>query len=512
MKLTLEMLLYFISSLNPEIVCRSRIPSLYVGVKAFFKDVEHTAQCIYVSSLKEVLQNQDVLTEEMTVLAVRDEELPQEELESFPCTLILVDQEQNVLFLVNLLVDIFSRLQEWDKTMHISVLEGKDVQDLVDLSQELLQYPVIVFDVTFNVLAYSQNTIGRYEDFDHTVQNGYTNTELMTRINANKIFENLEKGSPLVKTGVREKDQYDIFLNFYSGEVLLGYACVIPGKKEPEQGYLDLLKLFAENISFCLKRDYESSRYGKMMHETFLLNLMNPSSISREKLIEQAHNMDNFSLEGRFALWVIEFTKIQKAPMPFIARHINQEMSDIRPFIYDNRICLLKSFEQEGKPDEAITPQEINKIDDLLNNYEFYMGVSNIFYDITNIYYAYIQARAATSFQRKDEQYSRYKDIMYRHMFSYVEKEMPVSSLYPEFYLRIKEYDRDKGTNYLHIIMTYLECNCNATHAGEKLYLHRNSVRKAVQFVEDRWGIEVSDVNVRNGFFLSEMIDSYISE
>ncbi len=512
MKLTLEVFLYFISSLNPQMIRKSKSSTDFIGVKAFFPDIEHTAQCIYVASLKEVYQNRGVLTEDMTVLAVRDTELPTEELEAFPCTLILVDKKYNVLFLVNLLVDIFGRLQEWDKTMHIFVLEGKDVQELVDLSQELLKYPVIVFDVTFNVLAYSQNMIGKYKDFDRTVQNGYTDTEMMARINANKIFENLEKGSILVRTGVRKKDQYDIFLNFFSGEVLLGYACVIPGEQEPEQGYLDLLKMFAENISFCLKRDYENSRYGKMMHETFLLNLMNSSSISREKLIEQAHNMDNFSLEGRFALWVIEFSEIHKAPMPFIARQIDQEMRDIRPFIYNNQICLLKSFEQDGKPDEAITQGEINKIDELLNNYEFHVGVSNIFFDITNLCYAYIQARAATAFQKKGKRYCQYKDIVYRHIFSYVENEMPISCLYPELYLRIKEYDREKGTNYLHIIKIYLECNCNATHAGEKLYLHRNSVTKAVQFVEDRWGIKVSDVEVRNGFFFSELIDSYISE
>ena len=35
----------------------------------------------------------------------------------------------------------FCCLVEWDKNMHIAALEGKDVQELIDISEEILEHP-----------------------------------------------------------------------------------------------------------------------------------------------------------------------------------------------------------------------------------------------------------------------------------------------------------------------------------------------------------------------------------
>jgi DNA-binding PucR family transcriptional regulator len=60
------------------------------------------------------------------------------------------------------------------------------------------------------------------------------------------------------------------------------------------------------------------------------------------------------------------------------------------------------------------------------------------------------------------------------------------------------------------MILTYLECDCNATHAADKLFLHRNTIRKAVQFVEDTWQISLSDTEIKKKIVLSELVEKYI--
>ncbi len=509
MKLTLDILLYFIRSLHPEIICRTMNQHLFVGVKAFLPNVELTAQCLYIADLKELLKNRELLTEELTFLAAGDSDIPKEELKELPCTLILVDSCYEVLFLVNRIVDIFSQLQEWDKTMHIYALEGKSVQDLLDVSMDLLMYPVLIFDATFNVLAYTKEASVENTDYDRTVLKGYTDIDMMAKIREQKVLDKLKKESPLVLTGVRGEDQTDIYLNFYSGQALLGYASVIHGDKKPEQGYLDLVSLFAENISFCLKRDYETSRYGQRMYETFLLNLMNNSEISRERVEEQVQNMEGLTLEGRFALCVLSFRGHEKVPLPFIARSLAGDMRDIMPFIYNGQVCFLKILRAEGTPDEVISQWEMEHINRVLEPYDFSVGISNVFYDITGIRYAFLQAAAALRFLEKENRYCLYKDVLYFHLISLLEKDMPVSYMYPEYYIRMKEYDKEQGTNYCGILLTYLACDCNATHAAEKLFLHRNSVRKAVQTAEERWHISLSDPDVKRKLALSAMIDRY---
>ena len=60
---------------------------------------------------------------------------------------------------------IFCRLVEWDKNMHIAALEGKDVQDLIDISEEILEHPMIAFDASFDVLAYTRHSSSHYKNF-----------------------------------------------------------------------------------------------------------------------------------------------------------------------------------------------------------------------------------------------------------------------------------------------------------------------------------------------------------
>ena len=67
--------------------------------------------------------------------------------------------------MINDLVEIFCCLVEWDKNMHIAALEGKDVQELIDISEEILEHPMIAFDASFDVLAYTRHSPSHYKIF-----------------------------------------------------------------------------------------------------------------------------------------------------------------------------------------------------------------------------------------------------------------------------------------------------------------------------------------------------------
>ncbi len=511
MKLTLDILLYFIRSLHPEIICRSKHHNLYVGVKAFFADMELTAQCVYIADLRELLHNRDLLTEEMTFLATKDANIPAKDLKGLPCTLILVDEGAQTLFLVNRIVDVFSGLQEWDKTMHIYAMRGKSAQELLAVSEALLQYPTILFDASFEVIAYtSQGNFGS-ANFDRTVQNRYTDPALMTRIRQADIFQRLKPNEPFIEQGIEEDNQYTILYSFFSDQILLGYACVFCGKTHPEQGYVDLFQMFADNICFCLEGNYKNSRFGTMMYETFLLNLMNPSGISEEQVSEQIQNMENLSFAGRFALGVIAFEEETNVPLQFFARQLDLAMHNVRPFLYEGQICLLKMLDDDVPADLAISQWEMDNLGRLLENYHFKMGISNIFHQITDIRYAYIQAKAALDLKEPGERYCQYSDICKEHVLRTIEKELPLPLLCSELYDQIKAYDNAHQTEYLKIILVYLECKCNAVRAAEKLFIHRNSVHNAIRFVEEHWGIKITDPQIEDSLRISGQIDDYLS-
>ena len=78
-------------------------------------------------------------------------------------------------------------------------------------------------------------------------------------------------------------------------------------------------------------------------------------------------------------------------------------------------------------------------------------------------------------------------------------------------YRKLQEYDLQNQTRYCSQILMYLKCDCNATHAAEQMYLHRNTVRKAVQFVEDTWQVELRDTEIKKQMVMGELVDQYLA-
>lgn len=519
MRLTLNLILFFIRDLCPVIVQRVKTGDSFIGVKQFFVEAweleesqgdsnQNADQYLYIGNLSELYEQRERLSSKMTALVVENMELSEKEKQMLSCSLICVDEKYKVPYIMNRMIGIFSRISNWDKNMHIAALEGKTLQELLDISEEILGHPMIVFDASFSVLAYTKNISGSNRNFRETVEQGYTDVKTMERVKKKNIFPRLKNGKALVAPAAADDGQINVYLCFYSGQILLGYACIFHDKTRPDEGYLDLLKLFTENLNFCMKRDYENHRFGQMMYETFLVNLMNPAAVPKEQLQEQIKSIDNLPEAGRFVLGLLQFGDDVKEQLSYIGRMADREMWDVRPFIYEEYICLLKILKED---DEPIHDWEMKNMQELFVGYDFTFGLSNVFYQIWDLRYAFLQAKTALDFGKREKKtFCLYQDYYSYHLLSCMEQQMPLEHLQPEFYKQIKLYDEENKTQYQKMVLTYLECDCNATRAAQHLYLHRNTIHHAVNFVEERWKICISDTEIKKMFVLSDLIDKYL--
>lgn len=511
MELTLAMLLYFIRNMHPQIFRMQKGEHTFIGIKQFFPDdAEATPDYLYVAELADLWMCKTEVKTDMTVLASKNAGLTQTELEEIPCNLILVDAVFKTPYILNQMISIFGHMANWDKAMHIAALEDKSLQELVDLSEDVLEHPILVFDAGFDVLAHTQTIPEGNLFFQETVARGYTDPRALEQMKKMKLLSRLENGEPLVAPAVGEPDKYNIYLSFYSNKKLLGYAAVFYDAAEPQKGYLDILRYFTANLSFCLKRDYDKHRHGQMMYETFLVNLMNPAGITEEQVDVQVKNIANLTRKGRFVLGVFRFTEEEKVPLAYVARTLEQNMWDVKVYIYEGQICLLRVLPIDAVTTPVIVESETQDIKKLLCNYKFCFGISSVFYDIMDLRHAYTQSIAAMEFGARDgEVFCLYQNYCYHHMFSLLDSVMPVKHLKSEVYTQLQIYDKENRTNYLKTLIAYLENDCNATHAAEKLFVHRNTVRNAVQFVEERWKIDLGSTEEKKRLVLSYYIDEY---
>lgn len=523
MEITLGILLYFLRALCPKIVNRPSKESCFMGTYQFYgaqadcsKDGAWSGenfrdQYLYVADLSELYRFRHVITPEMTVLASEDCQLSAEQLSEFCCGLILVDGRYKVAYLVNRMINVFGFLANWDKNMHIAALEGKSVQDLLNLSEQVLQQPIILYDSGFDVLAYTKNVSTSYAMYQETIKKGYTDPSIMERIRKEHILSQLRSGEILVAPAVGDRSLTNIYLAFRGSGNILGYACVFLDSKETEEGYLDLLRIFAQNLTFCLKRDFEKERFGQMMYEPFLLNLMNPAAVSKEQVAEQIKYIDGLAEYGRYVLGVISFEDESSVPLAFVARQCAQEMWDVKPFIYEKQICMLRILGKEAPPFGKLADSDAEKLEKILKGYSYTFGVSNEFTYIMDLRHGFRQAQTAVRFGRMENRtFCCYSEYMPFDLFEVMEHRMPVQFMVSDLYRQLQEYDSAHQTRYCQMIQAYLDWDCNATHTAEKLFVHRNTIRRAVWFVEEKFGVSLDDPVVKKQMMLSGLIEQYI--
>ena len=196
MTITKDLLLYFIRDRKLDEQSEITQKQEFSGIQHWIADVRKLKrEYLYLCDGNRVPDIEEKLDKDICLLVIfpndQDTEIRQNMIrkwKAFHENLIFMQTEKTVPEVMNDLVEIFCRLVEWDKNMHIAALEGKDVQDLIDISEEILEHPMIAFDASFDVLAYTRHSSSHYKIFQETVAQGYTDAHTMEQLKKKRLL------------------------------------------------------------------------------------------------------------------------------------------------------------------------------------------------------------------------------------------------------------------------------------------------------------------------------------
>ena len=72
----------------------------------------------------------------------------------------------------------------------------------------------------------------------------------------------------------------------------------------------------------------------------------------------------------------------------------------------------------------------------------------------------------------------------------------------------MKQYDSLNGSDYYKILKVYLECGCSQTQAAEKLFLHRNTLIRKIEKVQELFHINLNSYEIRLHLMMSYEMDA----
>ena len=451
-----------------------------------------------------MMDSLDKINKKLTFLCVNDIDVDSKAVGELGLKIILLEGKFPLPYVMNNIMEMYDELKTWDKNMHIGSLEGMSPQEMIDLSEGIIEYPLIIFDSSFNVVAHTKHIPTDYELFNETVKSGYTHSDIIKKVQKEKVFSLLnESNEPVVRKAAGSDNKINIYLKIKGGGVLFAYSCIFCGTNEPEQGYIDIMKYFFENLTLYFKQNYKNLRYGNLMYENFITGLISNKDISVEKVEEQLKYTEGISMYGPFVLGQIQFPNIETVPIPFIARELDGLVANAKPFIYQNQLYLLRKI-KAIKEDAFLSKAEVVKLTKVLENFEYCCGISAPFEKITDIWVANLQCQKAIKFGRqvKKENYGffRYEDYSWYHILENTNNEMPLKIIQSYEYKFLKNYDVEHKTEHLNLIITYLKNSNNTAQTSRELFLHRNTVLYSIKKIEELLNVSFDNFYTRQDF------------
>lgn len=276
MKLTLNTILYKLPDLHPRVSLSYKKELFFEGVKLFyFPANKKNMNFIYIISKEDFFENIDVLDDRITYFFTSGSvaDLPENLPEKFR---IVFFESIPLAFLFNRILDIFSEFSTWDKSIHLATLDGSEIQDIVDLSSNIIERPMIIFDTSFNVLAYTRNKIQEYPVYQQTVRQGYTSAHIIQELRRDKLFQQLHHiNEPIVLHAAGSKNEKNIYWKIGHEKQVFAYSSIYFGTNFPHEGYIALMKMFFENLTLFFERHNKMHKADDFMYQTFITSLLN---------------------------------------------------------------------------------------------------------------------------------------------------------------------------------------------------------------------------------------------
>lgn len=408
--------------------------------------------------------------------------------------LLVIQNSPGVLTVFNQIHSMYNHLDAWDNLLRDELERDSDfdIKQILRLGSLLLGRSIIVSDHTlrgiFHTECYPAPDGGtEVHVFDSP---GSMSVEYSEKIKDVCRLERVIKVPYLTSLDADGEKNY--CNNLYPIGSFAGCISIREGGKPfRESDYLLMDHFFA-----CFQKAFlkHLRSYGQVESAslTALRNLLSHTQLGLE---EQAQP----SLQPGEA-WVCFNLREYQSERSLLKEYMYATLNGILPrtvyaFIYHGEIVGI--FRLQGK-DISQEDSALLFFGDTLRRMGYYGGISNPFTDLTRLANYLRQASYAAEHGHSDDgPLYFFRDLTLSYLLDSCTWELPADSLCSQGMIALLENDRQKGTEYIKTLDTYLRNETHITQTAEALYIHRSSLIKRLDKIQRLLGDDLNDPDVR---------------
>ncbi len=414
--------------------------------------------------------------------------------------MMLLDTEDGDEIL-NVILDAFDYYNNWSDKLRAAIRDGAALQTLLDESEEIFGFPLLVCDPGYYVIAQAGmdrmvfDNARASENLAEMKKNGVMPMKTIVAINADErirvnsrsayLMEYEELGSPI------------ICRNLYSQNCHVGWVLVILRKENITRGLMQLLDELGDIIEYW--SDFNSKQKELLSYNDLFQNILTDPDADVQKQAKRLRSIGWYPEDPKQMI-VLERQETDLLSTEYFRRKIDRigngcftvTAQDPLALILNRRIISYREFLEELK--------------DLMRQTDMWGGISPEF---TNVFGMKEPLELASSASRLGSHevgsLTEFRECALPYALEILREHSSPCFLHPALET-LRQYDKKNHTELFLTLREFLNCERNYIRTAGRLYIHRNTLLYRLKRITDLTGVELDSESVRLHLQLSYLL------
>jgi len=396
--------------------------------------------------------------------------------------------------ILDFILELLSTYQQWEQTIDQLTYRGASLQELCQLGARLLENPVCIHDDWFMMVAMSQG-LEEVMPPEHITSSarGFVPRMILDdfRYDSEYLETYAHRDAQLWQS--REDAPASLYVNLWDGTVYLGRLLVIRHNRSFRRADFALAEILTQRATFLLRQQRLGEQRPLQSMDDMIYHLLRGDQLDPEDLT-QLMSILSWKKNDRFLCVRI---RNQQSEGKTVMEHVlHSDLFRIFTEAYilfsGHEQCVVLNLSREPVSGAMIR----HRLAPLCRDYCLYAGISSPVSDIRDLHLAYYQSEVALTqaFRLRSEKWILFfSDCAMEHILEKLDSPLPSWALVAPELLSMREYDREKGTQYFETLREYLLHERDIPQTAETLIIHRTTLLYRLKKIQSLWNLDLED-------------------
>lgn len=377
----------------------------------------------------------------------------------------------------------------WNRCLLDMIYANASNDRLTEYAHDYFQNPILIYDSSLKVLAYTRNEDVGEKFWSETVENrAVTGLDEAEAVELRRYVELADKNA-----GPFRHTAPALARPFYSCNVMLngkrvGMVDLMEKNHTVTQCELDVLENFCYLLSFEFQKDAVVRENIGSIYNHLLSDLIEDNIRNRDTLKARLTAVHwDIASYLRVLAFIPRNSFMSETEFESIFNRIIRKGLNGRGILYHGKIIFIVSSEDH----RVLMNTDVLDLKQFCEAYKLRCGASDIGTDILETHTLAVQAERALELSAGTV--TLFEKIRMSNLLNYCEKYNPKTDILHPAVTQLQALDRNGQSEYIKTLEAYFHCCCNQLQAAECLRIHRTTLFYRLQKIAEITGMDFND-------------------